>query len=39
MEISVPIEIKCPHCQKVAVRVEIPLPIEKAIEIFKSIKK
>ena len=35
LEMELPITVKCPHCGKEAIKVVIPLPIEKAMELIK----
>ncbi len=38
LEIEIPISFKCPHCGKEAIKIVLPLPIEKATELIKAWK-
>ncbi len=38
LEIDIPISFKCPHCGKDALKINIPLPLEKAAELIKAWK-
>lgn len=35
IETKIPISIKCPHCGKEVIKIEIPIPIDKIMEFLK----